>query len=210
MADNSFKTPTMFDPEKLVAAQRRNFEALTSAGQIVADGMRTCAERQAAMIEEAMRGLWGEMQTSSRSAQPGNPAEQLERMRGAFERVLSQVQELSQLLLRVQSEAMQVLNSCAAANMEALGGMTPDLANLQKMATEAMERASRQVTTAIDEMRSRMTDLQSETRQAMGAAGGAASAANATTSAASAATDGDTGGGGSRSSGGRRGGSTKS
>lgn len=210
MAENSFKTPGMFDPDKLLAAQRRNFEALTSAGQIVADGMRTCAERQAAMVEEAMRSLWGEMQTSGRPAQTANPAEQLERMRGAFERVLAQVQELSQLLLRVQSEAMQVLNSCAAANMEALGGMTPDLANLQKMATEAMERASRQVTTAIEEMRSRMTDLQSETRRAMGtAADGAVSTADAAASAAGAAAGGETGGGAGKSSGGRRG-TTKS
>ena len=35
-----------------------------------------------------------------------------------------------------------------------------------------MQNASRQVTTAIDEMRQRMTELQQETRQAMGTAPG--------------------------------------
>lgn len=196
MADSTAKTPGMFDPEKLMAAQRRNFEALTNASQIVADGMRVCAERQAAMVQEAMRGLWGEMQNSGGRAPAGDPAEQLARMRAAFDRVLAQVQELSQLLLKVQSEAMSVLNACAAANMEQLGGMTPDLARLQKMATEAMETASRQVSAALDEMRARMTDLQSETKNAMG--GGAAAAAG---------TGGDTPAAGPK--GGRRGGTAK-
>ena len=37
------KTPGMFDPEALLAAQRRNVEAFTNAGKIVAEGMRTYA-----------------------------------------------------------------------------------------------------------------------------------------------------------------------
>ena len=43
---------------------------------------------------------------------------------------------------------------------------------MQKTVIEAMQNASRQVTTAIDEMRQRMTELQQETRQAMGTASG--------------------------------------
>ena len=43
---------------------------------------------------------------------------------------------------------------------------------MQKTVIEAMQNASRQVTTAIDEMRQRMTELQEETRQAMGTASG--------------------------------------
>ena len=40
----------------------------------------------------------------------------------AFDRVLAQVQEVSQLLLKVQSDALAVLNDAAAANAQALGG----------------------------------------------------------------------------------------
>ena len=43
---------------------------------------------------------------------------------------------------------------------------------MQKTVIEAMQNASRQVTAAIDEMRQRMTELQQETRQAMGTAPG--------------------------------------
>ena len=62
-----------------------------------------------------------------------------------------------------------MLNDAAAANAQALGGAAPNFAEMQKTVIEAMQNASRQVTAAIDEMRQRMTDLQEETRQAMGA-----------------------------------------
>ena len=88
-------------------------------------------------------------------------------MRAAFDRVLAQVQELSQLLLKVQSDALAVLNDAAAANAQALGGVAPNFAEMQKTVTEAMQNASRQVTAAIEEMRKRMTDLQEETGQGM-------------------------------------------
>ena len=55
MAESTSKTPSPFDPEALLAAQRRNVEALTSAGKIVADGMRTYAERQVSLMQDGMR-----------------------------------------------------------------------------------------------------------------------------------------------------------
>jgi hypothetical protein len=170
MAENTPKTPGAFDPEALLAIQRRNVEAFTSAGKIVAEGMRTYAERQAGLMQEAMRNLWGEVQTGSRASATADPTDQQARVRAAFDKVLSQVQELSQGLLKAQSEAMAVLNDCAAANMKALGGMAPDFVAVQKAATEAMQAVSRQTTAAIEEMRKRMMALQEETRQAVGTA----------------------------------------
>ena len=130
--------------------------------------MRTYAERQAGLMQEAMRNLWGEVQTGNRASATADPTDQQARVRAAFDKVLSQVQELSQGLLKAQSEAMAVLNDCAAANMKALGGMAPDFVVMQKAATEAMQAVSRQTAAAIEEMRKRMTALQEETRQAMG------------------------------------------
>ena len=142
-------------------------EAFTSAGKIVAEGMRTYAERQAGLMQGAMRNLWGEVQTGSRTPATGDPADQQARLRAAFDKVLSQVQELSQGLLKAQSEAMAVLNDCAAANMKALGGMTPDLAAMQRAATEAMQAASHQVAATIEETRKRLATVQAEAGQAL-------------------------------------------
>ncbi len=173
MAEDSSKTPRTFDPETLLAAQRRNVEAFTNAGKIVADGMRSYAHSQVGMMQGAMRDLWGAIQTGGRASSAATgPSDQLARMRTAFDRVLAQIQEVSQLLLKVQSEAMAVLNDAAAANAQAMGGVAPNFAEMQKTVTEAMQNASRQVTAAIDEMRQRMTDLQEEARQAMGATSG--------------------------------------
>ena len=154
MAESSLKIPGMFDHDALLAVQRRNCDAFRSAGQIVAEGMRTCAARQAALMQQAMLDLWGELQTAGPTPTANGPSDQPARMRAAFDKVLAQVQELTQLLFKVQSETMAVLNTCASANMEALGGIAPDLAGLQKMATDAMQTASHQVAAAVDEMRS--------------------------------------------------------
>ena len=167
MAESTSKIPNPFDPEALLAAQQRNVEALTSAGKIVAEGMRTYAERQVSLMQDGMRNLWGEIQTKGSAAAPASPSDQLARMRAAFDRVLAQVQELSQVLLKAQSDALGVLNDAAVANAQALGGVAPNFAEMQKTVTEAMQNTSRQVTAAIEEMRQRMTDLQAETGQGM-------------------------------------------
>ena len=61
------KTPGTFDPEALLAAQRRNVEALTNAGKIVADGMCAYAQSQVGMMQGAMHDLWGAIQTGGRA-----------------------------------------------------------------------------------------------------------------------------------------------
>ena len=146
-------------------AQRRNFQALANAGNIVADGMRSCAELQVAMVRESMGHLWSELQSVGNKA-PAAPADQLERMRSAFEKVVAQVQELGQHMLEVQSQAMAVLNECAAKNLEVLGTTAPELAALQQKAKSAFEHASRQTSAVIDEMKKRMATLEHETKVA--------------------------------------------
>jgi hypothetical protein len=167
MAESTSKTPGTFDPEALLAAQQRNVEAFTNAGKIVADGMRTYAESQVGMMQEAMRHLWSAIQTGGSARATTDPSDQLARMRAAFDRVLAQVQELTQILLKVQSETLAALNDAAAINAKALGGVAPNFAEMQKTVIEAMQNASRQVTAAVEEMRQRMTDLQEETRRAV-------------------------------------------
>ena len=58
-----------------------------------------------------------------------------------------------------------MLSDAAVANAQALGGLAPNFAEMQKTVTEAMQNTSRQVTAAVEEMRKRMTDLQTETQK---------------------------------------------
>jgi hypothetical protein len=165
-ADKS-KKPSMFDPEALLEAQRRNFAAFTNAGNIVADGMRSYAERQVAMMQESMSQLWSVVQSSAaKPSAPAAPTEQLDRMRAAFEKVMAQVNDLGNHLLKVQSEAMAVLNECATRNLEVLGVAAPELAALQQKAKDAFASASTQTSAVIDEMKKRMASLEQDTRKA--------------------------------------------
>src|SRR3954454_17793468 len=120
-------------------------------------------------LRRAMRGFLPSHRHGPHTKFPTGP---LDRMRHAFERVLSQVQEISNVLLKAQAEAMDILNRCASANMEAFGGMAPDIAKLQQGAVSAMQAATSQVTAAIEEMRRRMSELEGETRQATGGTAG--------------------------------------
>jgi hypothetical protein len=128
------------------------------------------------MMQEAMRHLWGAIQTGGSTPVSTDPSDQLARMHAAFDRILAQVQELTHLLLKVQSDTLAVLNDAAAANAKALGGVAPNFTEMQQTVIEAMQNASQQVTAAVEEMRQRMTDLQAETQQAKGAAPGSMAA----------------------------------
>ncbi len=73
MSENTPKPSATFNSEALVAVQRRNVEAFTSAGKIVAAGMRTYADRQASMMREGLHTLWSELQTDGRALMTGVP-----------------------------------------------------------------------------------------------------------------------------------------
>ncbi len=174
------KTPGLFDPEALLEAQRRNIAAFTNAGNIVATGMRTYAERQVTLVQESMKQLWSVLQASAaKPTTEGSPTAQLEHLRGAFEKVLAQVNDLGNHLLKVQSEAMAVLNECATKNFEALGAAAPEFAALQQKAKDAFASASQQTSAVIDEMKKRMASLEEETQKAIVEAPAAAAASEA-------------------------------
>ncbi|MFO1071379.1 MAG: hypothetical protein U1E17_01460 [Geminicoccaceae bacterium] len=60
-----------------------------------------------------------------------------------------------------------MLNDCATKNLESLGSIAPEFAELQKKAgRRAVEAASRQ-TTAVVNMKKRMASLEAETRRAV-------------------------------------------
>jgi len=159
MATEKPKKTTLFDPEALLDAQRRSIAALTDAGNIVADGMRSYAERHMTIVQESMSHLWSELQSVGKRA-PAAPTDQLERMRAAFEAVVAQVQELGNHMLEVQRQAVTVLNECASKDLEALGASAPEIAALQQKAKSAFELASKQTATLIEEMKKRMASLE--------------------------------------------------
>ena len=108
-----------FDTEAMMAAQRRNIEAVTRANQLAAEGMQAVMKRQAEILrqtmEEASR-MMGDI------AQAGGPerqaAKQAEVAKAAFEKAISNMKEIADLMARANQDTFAVINKRVAEGMD--------------------------------------------------------------------------------------------
>ena len=108
-AFGDFRVPGI-DVDGLVAAQRKNFEALTQANQIAVEGLRAVAKRQAEIVQQTIE----KASTLVRDwTQPGAPEERLantvEAAKQAFEKGLANVRELNDLTAKASTDAFSVI-----------------------------------------------------------------------------------------------------
>lgn len=108
-----------FDVETIVAAQRKNLEALTQANQLAVEGFQAVARRQ---IEIARQSVDEASQLLRDWTQPGAPEERLaknaELAKNTFEKGLSNARELAELATKANTEAFSVLNKRVAEGFE--------------------------------------------------------------------------------------------
>ena len=105
-----FTFPT-FDVDSVIAAQRKNFDALTQANQVAVDGLQALVKRQVEIastaIEEASTAL-------KELTAPGGAEEKLaknaELAKVSYEKALAATRELAELVTKTQDEAFGVLN----------------------------------------------------------------------------------------------------
>jgi len=113
-----YKVPGM-DMDAMMAAQRKNFEALTQANRLAYEGMQAVASRQA----EILRGAMDEMSASMREMMAaGAPEEKVSRqadlMRDQFEKAIANMRELSEMIAKSNTEAADVINQRIAAQID--------------------------------------------------------------------------------------------
>ncbi len=116
---SEFRLPAMPDLEGLAQAQRRNLEALSAANRIALEGAQAVARRhmeivQSAMTEmtEAMRGLTGTESPQERAQR------QAELLKAGYERAVSNIREIGDLIQKSNAEALDLLNRRFAEAME--------------------------------------------------------------------------------------------
>ncbi|HYZ27126.1 MAG TPA: phasin family protein [Geminicoccaceae bacterium] len=109
----------MLDADRLSAAQQRNLDAFASASQIVVDGVKAIAQRQSEMMQASVDQFV--------AAGPGmftgkatdfQPADQIARAKSAYETAVSNAKELTEIAMKAQGEAVDVLTKCALANID--------------------------------------------------------------------------------------------
>jgi phasin family protein len=106
------------DAEAVMAAQRRNLEAVTSASQILADGMKTFAQRQAEIVQARMSAFGQKVETVVKAKEMAPVDGQIDEVKLAYEQALADTKELVEIVTKAQAEALQVVNHCMLANFD--------------------------------------------------------------------------------------------
>jgi phasin family protein len=113
-----------FDVEAVLAGQRRNIEAFTAANQAALEGLQTLAKRQAEMVRQSVDEANKAVKEMLAAGSPEEKAaRQTELTKAAFERAVSNTRELTQLVARSQSEAIDVLNKRVAEGLDEVKGL---------------------------------------------------------------------------------------
>ena len=132
-----FKTPA-FDFNSLFDVQRRNLEAWTQAGQIVADGAQKVAKKQA---EELRKNTDTVLNVSKEFTKGGSPEFNLEKQtelaKQIFEKGLSNSREVSEAVSKYSFEAFDLLNKRAQESFEELGSVAKENTKKAKNAAAA-------------------------------------------------------------------------
>ena len=111
------------DPSQLLEVHQRNLEAWTKAQAVVAQGFQAISERQAEIIRNRM--------TQSANVIQGviqNPkldgASQVDAIKAAVEVQVAELKELTEMVSKVQADALTILRDRFVAGMEEVGAKT--------------------------------------------------------------------------------------
>lgn len=114
-----FRLPHFADMEGLAQAQRRNLEALSAANRIALEGAQAVARRHMEIVQSAVGEMTEAMRSMSGTENPqARAAQQAELMKGGYERAVTNMKEIADLIQKSNAEALALLNKRFAEAME--------------------------------------------------------------------------------------------
>ena len=106
----SLKFPFMFDMATLLAAQRRNIEAITVANRVVVEGAQAVARRNFEIMQRTIDGISERVLTTANPECPRDRAmRQVETAIKTYEDTTATMRELGEMIQHANTEAMEVL-----------------------------------------------------------------------------------------------------
>ncbi len=118
-----YKLPGV-DVDSIVASQRKNVEALTSANRTVFEGVQAIAKRQAEILQETMNETTKAVDSLSKAGSPGEAAaKQAELAKEAFERALSNMREVAEMASKANEEVASTVNARISATLDEVRDM---------------------------------------------------------------------------------------
>jgi phasin family protein len=119
-----FRIPNV-DVEAVVAAQKKNIEALTSANQLAVEGMQAVAKRQAEILRQTAEELQKNMQSLMENGAPDAlVAKSTELTKTAFVKAIANMKELSEMVSKSNAEAFDVINKRVAESLDEIRDLT--------------------------------------------------------------------------------------
>ena len=113
------RNTTEFLTTALMAAHQRNIEALTAANKVAMEGAQAFAHRQAEIVQQSVSELTEAMKSfSSVEAPQQKAAKQADMLKQTYERGVSNLRELGDLISRSNTEAVELLNRRFSTAME--------------------------------------------------------------------------------------------
>ena len=107
------------DLDSLVASQKKNLEALTSANRVAFEGLQAVAKRQAEILQETMNEASKAVDQLSKAGSPPEiAAKQAELAKSAFERALANMRELAEMVSKANQEATNTVNARISASLD--------------------------------------------------------------------------------------------
>ena len=106
------KMPGMMDLSSLAEAQKRNLEALATANRLAMEGVQAIAKRNMEILQQTMTemGEAAQRMSSGEASPQAKAAQQTEMMKAAYERAVSNMKEIGDLIQKSNGEALGVLN----------------------------------------------------------------------------------------------------
>ena len=113
-----YKLPNV-DLDSLVASQKKNLEALTSANRVAFEGLQAVSKRQAEILQETMNETSKAVDALSKAGSPPEiAAKQAELTKSAFERALANMRELAEMVSKANHEATNTVNARISASLD--------------------------------------------------------------------------------------------
>lgn len=113
-----YKLPNV-DMDSLVASQKKNLEALTGANRVAFEGMQAVVKRQAEILQETMNEASKAVDQLSKAGSPQDlAAKQAELAKESFERALSNMRQLAEMVAKANQEATNTINARISTSLD--------------------------------------------------------------------------------------------
>lgn len=120
---DAFKMPGM-DMEALMATQRRNIEVFSAANKVALEGAQAIAKRHMEIVQSAVAEMSENMKALAGAEAPqAKAAKQAELMKSAYEKAVTNMRELADMIQRSNGEALGLLNKRFTETLDEMKSM---------------------------------------------------------------------------------------